>query len=241
MKVLVLGHKGMLGHMVKRVLVEQTHEVITTNFRWPSKDFLECVSNFEGEYIINCIGAIHQRTKHFEVNWELPELLDREAKCKVIHPGTDCEMDLDDYGISKKRARDFIVTHGHRTKSIKTSILGPELNTKASLMEWFLSQPDNSKIKGYSEYYWNGNTTLTWANVCLHMMNNWDSYQKETVVSSECIPKYEILCAIRDVYGKNIDIDPFPEPKLNKCLIGSIKTPHIKQQLLELKKFMKRQ
>ena len=55
-------------------------------------------------------------------------------------------------------------------------------------MEWFLSQ--TGEINGYSECYWNGNTTLTWAKFCLYLMENWDNeYYKNLVEEDirECI------------------------------------------------------
>ena len=119
--------------------------IYTNKNRWPSSKFKNHIKKFDGDYIINCIGAIHQRTNQFNINWELPQWLDENANCKIIHPGTDCEMDDDDYGNSKRIAAEWIKSSSKNTKIIKTSILGPELNTKASLMEWFLSQTGASK------------------------------------------------------------------------------------------------
>jgi dTDP-4-dehydrorhamnose reductase len=239
MKILLLGSNGMLGHMVEKYLITKNVDIITTNLRWPSREFKNLVKSFNGQYIINCIGAIHQRTKDFEINWELPIYLDFYSNCNVIHPGTDCEMDSDNYGMSKKIARDYIINHGNRIKSIKTSIVGPELNTKYSLMEWFLSQENNITIKGFSKFYWNGNTTLTWAKVCFELMMNWDSFEKETIISSDCISKYQMLKYFAEVFEKDIQILEVNVPKIYKCLEGSIKTPNLKEQLLEIKEFMK--
>lgn len=237
MKILVLGHKGMLGHMVLKYLNSKNIQIETTDLRWPSKNFKEYIINFDGEFIINCIGAIHQRTNNFDVNWELPIFLDFYSSCKIIHPGTDCEMDSDSYGVSKKIARDFIVNTSSKTKSIKTSILGPELNTKASLMEWFLSNQDNSNVFGYSKYYWNGNTTLTWAEQSYLLINYWDTYDKETILSSNCISKKEILESINTIFNRKINIMSKDDVEFNKCLEGHIVTPHIKEQLVKLKEF----
>lgn len=237
MKILILGHKGMLGHMVLKYLNTKGLNIETTDLRWPSDEFKDYIKNFNGDFIINCIGAIHQRTNEFDVNWELPIFLDFYSSCKIIHPGTDCEMDSDNYGISKKIARDFIVNTASKTKSIKTSILGPELNTKASLMEWFLSNEDDSTVFGYSKYYWNGNTTLTWADQSYLLINYWDAYDKETILSSNCISKKEILESINDVFNRKINITPKDDIEFNKCLEGDIITPHIKEQLKQLKEF----
>ena len=240
MKVLVLGHKGMLGHMVSKLLTSKGIEVekifITKKNRWPSSNLKNDIKSFKGDYIINCIGAIHQRTNQFNINWELPQWLDKNTNCKIIHPGTDCEMDDDDYGNSKRIAAEWIKSSSKNTKIIKTSILGPELNTKASLMEWFLSQ--TGEVNGNSEYYWNGNTTLTWAKFCLHLMENWDSEDIETILEGERISKYHLLLMLKEVYGKHdITINPINEPTMDKCLKGKIKTPKLIDQLKDMKYF----
>jgi dTDP-4-dehydrorhamnose reductase len=237
MRSLVLGHNGMLGHMVSKFLKLNGLLVETTDLRWSSNEFKDFIREYDGDYIINCIGAIHQRTNEFDVNWELPIFLDFYSKCKVIHPGTDCEMDDDNYGRSKRIARDFIVTNSKQTKTIKTSILGPEKNTKSSLMEWFLSNKDDQEIFGYSQYFWNGNTTLTWSEIALDLMKNWDNYSKETIICSECISKKEILDSVNEVFERNISINNKDDVRFNKCLIGNINTPHIKVQLQKLKEF----
>lgn len=237
MRILILGHTGMLGHMVNKYLTSKFLNVEITNQRWPSQEFKEFIKEYDGDFIINCIGAIHQKTKNFDVNWELPIFLDFYCKCKIINPGTDCEMDNDDYGTSKKIARDFIVNTSTKTKSIKTSIIGPELNGNASLMEWFLSNYDESTVSGYSKYYWNGNTTLTWSEFAYNVIKGWDNFEVETILSSECISKKEILDSINIVFNRKINIIEKTEISFNKCLDGGIITPHIKEQLFKLKDF----
>ena len=237
MKILILGHTGMLGHMVHKYLTSKFLNVETTNQRWPSQEFKEFIKKYDGDFIINCIGAIHQKTNNFDVNWELPIFLDFYSKCKIIHPGTDCEMDDDNYGTSKRIARDFIVNTSKNTKSIKTSIIGPELKGNASLMEWFLSNNDESTVSGYSKYYWNGNTTLTWSEFAYNVIKNWDDVKKETILTSECISKKEILDSINIVFNRKINIVEKNEISVNKCLDSDKITPHIKEQLFKLKDF----
>ena len=67
MKVLVLGHKGMLGNMVYKYLsTKEDCELITTDLRWPSEDFKNFAVNFDGDFIVNCIGAIHQKKTNYD-------------------------------------------------------------------------------------------------------------------------------------------------------------------------------
>ena len=230
MKILVLGHKGMLGHMVIKYLQDQNVYVNTLKTRWPVAQTE--IKQFKGDYIINCIGAIPQRTNNFDINWQLPIWLDLHAPCKVIHPGTDCEMDNDEYGISKNIAANYIHEYSQKTKSIKTSIIGPELNGTSSLLEWFLSQ--KKEVFGYTKAIWNGVTTLEWSKHCLKLINNWDDYNKTTILYSDNVSKYELLNVIKKVFNKNIKITK-KELGKNKTLKGNIKTKNIKEQLIELK------
>lgn len=234
MKVLVLGHKGMLGHMVVKYLQDQNIDVVTTDIRWPESPFK---LGMRLDYVINCIGAIPQRTNKFDINYYLPIWLDLNAPCKVIHPGTDCEMDSDDYGISKRISADYINSPiSSQTKILKTSIIGPELNSTSSLLEWFLSQ--EGEVQGYSKAIWNGNTTLEWAKQCLNLMNNWKSYKIETIIqSSESISKFGLLTIIEQIFNKtNVTIISKPLGT-NKTLKGTLHTKSINQQLKELKEY----
>lgn len=235
MDALVLGHKGMLGHMVVKYLTDKGYTITTCDCRFPSIEFESYIKTYSGDYIINCIGAIPQRTKDFSINYELPIWLDMYANCNVIHPGTDCEMDLDDYGMSKKSARDYIIESGIRTKILKTSIIGPELNSNASLMEWFLSQ--TGEVYGYTKTMWNGNTTLEWAEQCHKLIQSWNSYKAETVLEGECVSKFDLLNKINLVFQKEILILEKDTKLHDKCLIGDIQTDNILDQLYKLKKY----
>ena len=228
--ILILGHKGMLGHMVYNTLSKiRDLNISITQQRFPN--FAK--STFDKQdFIINCIGAIPQRTNNFKVNYELPTWLIENVSCKIIHPGTDCEMDNNDYGLSKKKASDFILDKGQNTKILKSSIIGPELNSNSSLLEWFLSQ--ENEVFGYTKAIWNGVTTYEWSKQCLELINNWSTYKSLTTLSSDPISKYELLNIIKNVYNKDINIIP-KELGKDKTLIGDIKTGNIKKQIIELK------
>jgi len=246
-KILILGHVGMLGHMVSNYFsYVKNWNISTISSRWPSQSFKESVTQFwekdNGDYIINCIGAIHQKTSSFDVNIDLPIWLDKNingqiSSCKVIHPGTDCEMDNDNYGNSKRKASDFILNYGSVTKIIQTSIIGPEIKSRASLFEWFINNKNN-KIDGYNKFYWNGNTTLQWSKICADIIINWDNYNRLSIPASKCISKYELLKIMQGVFLKKIIIVKKNKPKINKCLKGNITVSPINIQLIELKKYM---
>lgn len=235
MNILILGHKGMLGHMLVKYLTDQNYSIQIINHRFPSKEFKDDILNFTGEYIINAIGAIPQKTNLFDINHELPIWLDKYSNNKIIHAGTDCEMDDDEYGISKKIASDYIKKFSTNTKIIKTSIIGPELDSKSSLLEWFLNSEND--VKGYTKAMWNGITTLEWAKQCLNLIVNWDKLERENIIESTCLSKYDLLNLMKEVFKKNINISSNDNIIVNKCLTGDIKTKPIKEQLIELKEY----
>lgn len=235
MKILILGHNGMLGHMANKYLCID-HEIHTSNHYFPSQEFKRDVLLFKGDFIINAIGNIPQKSKSFSVNYELPIWLDQNTKTKIIHPGTDCELDDSEYGKSKKLASDYIKQNGNNSKILKCSIIGPEIKSHSSLFDWFLQQKNS--VRGYTNVMWNGITTLEWSKQCLHAMLNWDQYQKETVIEGTCLSKYQLLNAIKEIFDKNIEIVPDGNITSNKCLKGTIKTVNIVEQLKDLKQYM---
>jgi len=233
-KVIILGHKGMLGHMVNKAFhtLENSDklEVITIDKRFPKWE----KSMFEDiDFVINCIGAIPQKTKKFDINWQIPEWLEKNTKCKIIHPSTDCEMDDDSYGLSKKRAADFIISKGKKTKMLQTSIIGPEIDSNASLLEWFLSQ--KGEIFGYTKAMWNGNTTYEWSKFCLDLIFNWDNYKKHTILASNTVSKYELLNMFKEIYDKKDITIKEKDLGKDKTLKGDLITKNIQEQLWELK------
>lgn len=235
MNILILGHKGMLGHMLVKYLTDQNYTIYTINSRFPSKEFKDEVLKFNDGYIINAIGAIPQKTNLFDINHELPIWLDKYANNKIIHAGTDCEIDSDEYGISKRIASDYIKKFSTNTKIIKASIIGPELDSKSSLLEWFLNS--KTDVKGYTKAMWSGITTLEWAKQCLNLINNWDKLERENIIESTCLSKYDLLNLIKEIFNKDINVIPEDKISINKCLKGNIIVSSIKIQLQELKNY----
>lgn len=236
MKILILGHNGLLGNMVYSYFNLNDYEVITTDLRWPSDEFKKFILSQDADYIINCIGIIPQRKPKEElydiINYELPIWLD-SIGIRVIHPDTDEPSDTA-YGLSKEKARDNLK---HNTKIIKTSIMGTEKGTKFSLLEWFLN--NNESVNGYINQYWNGNTTLEWSKWCEKIIKDWNSFNNITILSNpDCLSKYEILKIIKKVFNKDITIVPYEaiDYKYN-CLNGDYITKDFEEQLKELKQF----
>lgn len=242
MKILVLGHNGLLGNMVLTYLfLKYKNNVLTTNLKWETDEFKDFVINSKVDYIINCIGAIPQKKykehEYDKINYELPLWLDNLG-IKVIHPDTD-EPENTPYGISKGKAKRECIKN---TKIIKTSIIGFERGTKFSFLEWFLSQPEGSTVNGYINQLWNGNTTLEWVKWADKIINNWENYKRITVIANrKCNSKYQLLLLFKTVFNRDINIKPFEsETPKNNCLDPDYYTDEILKQLLDMLEFCKR-
>jgi len=259
MRILLLGHNGMLGNVVHKYFEQQGHEVETIgDLRWDDGEFKKAIFNSDAKYIINCVGAIHQKNYDDDyydfLNVRLPMFLEYTGK-KVLHPSTDCifsgninqhtryarsaERDAEDpYGASKAKIDKMIVDRFSNTKIIRTSIVGHELKGFHSLLDWFLGTPDDAVLNGYSNYFWNGITTLQWAKVAEDILLKWEKAPVLTQVGTEGIHKCDLLKIMAKVYNKpnQINESPMATP-LNKMLLSDYELPTIEQQLIELKEF----
>lgn len=258
MKILVLGHRGMLGRAVARYFTDAGHEVLTLPVRYGEPRFAETILELAPDYIVNGIGKIPQKkptadTEYTSLNTDLPLLLDTLG-IRVVHPTTDCEFkgdippgtaysrtavrDADDvYGMSKAKASAWLEEHGVNTKIIRTSIIGHEEATALSLLDWFLSQ--EGTVRGYINHFWNGITTLQWAKECERIITDWDNLPVlNQLGTTQHYSKFEIVELAKEVYGKDIEITPFAtDVTVNKCLETDSPVPELKLQLIELKAF----
>lgn len=258
MKILVLGHRGMLGRAVTKFFSENTnHEVLTISSRWGDTTFVDEIGKIDADFIINGIGKIPQKqpqAKEYNfLNVELPRFLET-LDIRVIHPSTDCEFkgdipkgesytktslrNADDiYSISKASISAEIENNFKNTKIIRASIIGHEENTNLALLDWFLSQ--TGSVNGFTNHYWNGITTLEWAKLCQKIIESWNSFPVLSQFGTTThYSKFDIISLAKDIYKKDIKIIPFAtEITVNKCLVSDITISELPTQLVELKDF----
>ena len=65
MKILILGHKGMLGHMVKKVLTKSKFKIQTIEQKYPNWDSLMFK---DIDFIVNCVDIPLAYSAHFRVS-----------------------------------------------------------------------------------------------------------------------------------------------------------------------------
>jgi dTDP-4-dehydrorhamnose reductase len=143
----------------------------------------------------------------------------------------------DEYGKSKAAIAERIEKEFRNTKMLRVSIIGHERTSSVALLDWFLAS--EGEVKGYTNHYWNGITTLEWAKLACELAEEWDSFPiLNQHASPEVMSKYDLLVLVREVYGKDIVITPFEAATAaNKCLKGDRELPSLKGQLTELRAF----
>lgn len=262
MKIILFGANGMLGSYISDYL-SSSFEVInmTRNELSLTSSPIEIIDQIEqlvtsDDVIINAAGIIKQREYNvlelIQVNAIFPHLLSSIKKtigCEVIHITTDCvfsglngyyiETDmhdcLDDYGKSKSLGENPELT------IIRTSIIGHEKTNKRSLLEWVISNKNNT-IKGYQDHFWNGVTCLELSKFIYKLIEEkkyWDGVRH--IMSPESVSKYQLLHMINETYNLNLTIEEYITPiqcwrNLN-TIYSRVIEKSLKQQLIELKEY----
>ncbi|WP_082893859.1 dTDP-4-dehydrorhamnose reductase family protein [Pseudomonas marginalis] len=176
------------------------------------------------DVVINCIGVIKQFSASKDplatlpLNSLLPHRLQKLcelAGTRLVHISTDCvfsgrkggyvESDISDaedlYGKSKYIGE---VVDSVNTITLRTSIIGHELGSSNSLVDWFLSQ--RGTVKGYTNAIFSGLPTVELAevirNYVLPRKDVWGLYH----VSAAPIDKYSLLSLIAKEYEKEVSL-----------------------------------
>lgn len=187
------------------------------------------------DVVINCIGLVKQLLnaedplEAIPINSLLPHRLARLCElvqARLIHISTDCvfsgdkgsylETDSADaqdlYGRSKLLGE---VCYSHAV-TLRTSIIGHELNSAHSLIGWFLAQ--QGSVKGYTSAIFSGLPTCELARVIRDLVLPRPELHGLYHVAAEPISKYELLKLVRQEYGKDIKIQSDDHFKINRSL-----------------------
>lgn len=191
------------------------------------------------DVVINCVGLIKQK-EHAEdplvvlpVNAMLPHRLASlcaPGNVRLLHISTDCVFsgrkgmyteddpsDAEDlYGKSKYigELRDV----GHAV-TLRTSIIGRELNSSRALVGWFLAQ--QGVVHGFRRSIFSGMTAIELARVMRDVVLPNPSLRGLYHVSSAPISKFELLKLVAAQYGKTIDVLPDDDLVIDRSLDSS--------------------
>ncbi|MES2400032.1 MAG: SDR family oxidoreductase [Pseudomonadota bacterium] len=191
------------------------------------------------DVVINCVGLIKQK-EHVEdplvvlpINAMLPHrlaLLCAPGNIRLLHISTDCVFsgrkgmyteddpsDAEDlYGKSKYIGELHDAAHA---VTLRTSIVGRELNSSRALADWFLAQ--QAAVHGFRRSIFSGMTAIELARVMRDVVLPDVSLHGLYHVSSEPISKFDLLNLVAAQYGKAIDVLPDDALVIDRSLDSS--------------------
>lgn len=224
----------------RRHFPESLHAQLISNVDVLDQDALISVlERVRPDVVINCVGLIKQLAdakdplSALPINAMLPHRLAKLCGltgARLIHVSTDCvfsgrkgmyaEADLSDaddlYGKSKFIGELHEVPHAI---TLRTSIIGHELGTHFSLVDWFLSQ--SAPVKGYAKAIFSGLPTVELARVMKNYVLPNPELHGLYHVSAEPIDKLSLLKLVAEVYGHKIQITPDEQLCIDRSLDSS--------------------
>lgn len=204
---------------------------------------LEFSSKHRFDFAINAIGLIKQLINEddssvvnlaYAVNRDFPAFLNQysiQTSTPIIQIGTDCVYSGQDGDYNESSKFDCTDVYGkskvegenlsQSLLTIRSSIVGHELSTSISLMDWFTSQPNKAEIKGYTNHYWNGVTTLDFSRIVQGVIDSGAFFSGTFhLVPADKLSKYELLKEFADSLDRmDLTIEPFvAEISVNRTL-----------------------
>lgn len=161
---------------------------------WPKERLENQLAKFELDYLINAIGLIKQKIKESDkksqllahaINSDFPRklsLISARKGIPIIQIGTDCVFSGEEGNYAESDEYEPVDVYGHSkadgeiksmgAMTIRTSIVGREIASSNSLLDWVLSQPLNGRVNGFTNHFWNGVTTLAFSKVVNGIIQN---------------------------------------------------------------------
>lgn len=188
--------------------------------------------------VINCIGLVKQLAEADDplsalpINALLPHRLARLCelvRARLVHISTDCvfsgrkgnyqetdEADAQDlYGRSKLIGE---VEYPH-TVTLRTSLIGHELDGSHGLIGWFLAQ--QGTVKGFTRAIFSGLPSCELARVIRDQILPHTDLHGIYHVAAQPISKFDLLEIVNRAYGKGLKIEPDDYLKIDRSLNAS--------------------
>jgi dTDP-4-dehydrorhamnose reductase len=249
-KILVIGSKGMAGHVIYQSLsllgeydvygvarnVEQTDRVF--NLDVSDTEALKKMIDLQFDVVINCIGILNKDAEdnpHKAVwfNSYFPHLLEaltKDSKTRLISISTDCVFSGKRGGYSENDFKDgkgFYATskalgevNNQKDLTIRTSIIGPELNKDGIGLFHWFMQ-QKVEVSGYSQAFWSGITTVELAKV-IHQAIHQNITGLIVVAPKNKIDKYSLIKIFNKIFKNNsIIINVNSEYRVDKSMFTS--------------------
>ena len=201
-----------------------------------ARALFEAIGDVDG--IVNAVGVIKPySTKDpamtLFINGAFPHILAAQYGSKLIQITTDCaysglegapyteespKSPNDLYGLSKALGEPL-----ERSLVLRTSIIGPELHSKVSLIEWFKKQ-EGATIKGFTNHFWNGITTKQFGKICNTIISDRKAWPMTGLyhIFSNDVSKFDMVQTFKKKYGINVTIEAATPDPVDRRL-GTVK------------------
>lgn len=176
--------------------------------------------------IINCIGITKRKQEAsnlklmYQVNARFPHELALWAARKgarVIHFSTDCVFDGADGNYHERSlvtAKDlygqtkyFSEIDYEHCLTIRSSMIGQELEHDTELLEWFFSQR-GKRISGYKKAIYSGLTTEVMARIIKRIIWEYPQLNGRYQIAGRAISKHDLLVQLKEAFGVEVEIVP---------------------------------
>jgi dTDP-4-dehydrorhamnose reductase len=188
------------------------------------------------DYVVNAIGMIKQvinekdpsdLAKAQSINCEFVTKLNEYSDARevpVIQIGTDCVfsgsrgnyIETDTFEATDIYSKTKIAGEKSSPASmiLRTSIVGREIRSSHSILEWILAQKENSEVNGYTNHIWNGITTFHFANLVKGIIES-EGFKPGAfhVLPRGTVSKYQLLRLIAENFQRSdLKINKFEAP-----------------------------
>jgi len=219
-----------------KLLPNDLHAYVLTDIDVENNDSLtRLFAVVHPDLVINCIGLVKQLAEAgnplmaIPINALLPHRLAQlcaVAGARLVHISTDCvfagtrgtysEADAADASDLYGRSKFLGEVNYPNAITLRTSIIGHELDGARSLIEWFLAQ--EYCIKGFKRSIFSGLPTVEIARVIRDYVIPHPEIHGVYHVSATPINKFDLLTRVAQVYGKSIEIVPDEEVVIDRSL-----------------------
>jgi len=250
-KILIIGSKGMAGHIIYNFFKENTdfnvidiarssdshvpnYQIDVTDFKLLS----EILRSEKPDHVINCIGILNRDAedhpdKAILLNSYFPHFLAQEGKSigfQLIHISTDCVFDGKRGGYTEDSIKDGVGFYA-QTKALGEVLYAGNLTLRTSIIGPELKSngiglfhwfmQQRESIKGYRQAYWTGVTTLELAKAIVEAIDQ-NISGLHHLVNGIKINKYDLTNLFKEIFEKDeIFIEPFDDYKVDKSLLKS--------------------